>query len=319
MLVALAVTAVPLGMAAKPSLDSETTNTTTTTDVTNDSVLSDFDASASNHTYIEYTADSDNSAVKIKDPDTGTVYYKNTSVMTTDGTNGHYAVNISHDELADMPVEANKNTTATVVITNNTEASNPDTFSFNLTLAADGSRTVVDLNNDVASNEDSFSSKTLGLFGIESLAGLVGDHEVSSLDQNDLSVNGSNTTVTVYLSNQTAQDAFSAATKGTEAGVLDVDLSATMDTGSKEVVVPHFIDEAPDTDALDGTTYGVYHTDSNKIVYHLGDEFDGKSEIDSMSVKSGNALSWGSVLSFSRDYGFGVLSQKAIPGFGPLF
>lgn len=317
MLVALAVTA-PLAMAAAPSLDNETTNTTTTTDVSDGSVLTEFNAAGNNYTWIEFTADSSNSSVKIQDPDSGATYYSNTSVMATDSTNGHYAVNFSHAELSDVPVEANQNTTVQVVITNNTAVSNPDTTKFNITLAADGSRTVVNVDESVTSDANAFSSETLGLFGMQSLAGIIGDHDTTEVSQDNLAVSGKNTTMTVYLSNQTAQDSFSSAADGTEDGSMDVDLKATMDAGGEEVVVPHFVNSAPDS-VPDGQTYAVYHTDSNKVVYHLGDDFEGKSEIDSLTVKSGKPLSWMQTLSFSRDFGMGLIMQKAIPGVGPLF
>lgn len=316
---AIAMVSVGGAIAAEPSLDDETTNTSTTSDVAEGDVIEDFNASASEYTYIEYTADSDQSSLAVQDPDTGTTYYSNSSVMTTDETNGHYAVNISHDDLSRVPVEANANTTVEVAITNNTEVDNPDTYTFNLTLAADGSRTVIDLNEDVASDDDIFSSETVGLFNIKSLAGIIGDHDVSEFEQDDLSIDGSNSTVEVYLTNTTAQESFANATEGTEAGTLDVHLKSTMESGDDEITVPHFVDEAPD-DVPDGQTYGVYDTDSNKVTYHLSEEdFEGKDEIDTLSVSSGDALGWTSVLSFSRDFGFGILTQKAIPGVGPLF
>ena len=315
--VALMVTA-PMAMAAAPSLDTESTNTTTTSDVAAGDALLDFNASASEHTYIEYTADSSNSKVAIKDPSTGETYYSNASVMTTDSTNGHYAVNVSHDKLSRVPVEANSNTTVEVVITNNTEVSSPDTHAFNLTLAADGSRSVIDLNDHVSADEDVFESETVGLLGIEMLSDYVGEHTTSDLSQDNVAIDGENTTVTVHLTNSTAQDSFATATDGTEAGMLDIDVQTTMSAGSDDTSVPIFVDEAAD-EMPDGQTYGVYDSNSNKITYHLGDSFDGKSEIDSLTVKSGHSWGWGSVLTFSQDFGLGLISQKANPGLSPLF
>jgi len=95
-----------LRAAAATSFDGETTNTGTESDVTTaDGTLTLHPGNDSESTWVEVQSDSGDVELVIEPAQQGldTEIYSNSSAETTNDTEGHYAWNVTHDELEDIP------------------------------------------------------------------------------------------------------------------------------------------------------------------------------------------------------------------------
>lgn len=306
LLVALAVLATP-GLAAAPTVDTESTATTTTSNVTDGTVIAGFEANSSNSSYLEANFDSANASVEIIDPDTGVVHATNDSdgMEVTNSSENYYAWDIGHDELATIPHGANENKSVTIKLINNTDVDNPDTTEITVYLETVDDRAVV-------------------YGGAEAAAGNVGDVDVTTeVDEPPLglSILGSNssttsvsadsvslgntsegTTVHVIAANTSGEDPFSAASEdgflmGTSDGDF-IDAHQLQVAGHNHAV---FLSEAPDG-VVDGYTYGVTETVNGEDAYavHIGDDYSGESSVDISTTANDDYGPWTS-LQVQRD------------------
>lgn len=119
--------------AAAPTVDSETTSTTKTSDITGTTVLKGFNANASNFSIVSVEADSLDAKIEIRQNATGRVVYSNSSMAldnetTSDSTIGNFfSANVTHDELKDVERSAGETVSLDLRIINNSTLDNPDT------------------------------------------------------------------------------------------------------------------------------------------------------------------------------------------------
>ncbi|WP_226043415.1 hypothetical protein [Natrinema sp. DC36] len=276
--------------------------------------------------------------------------YAVTSEDVATSTDASQTVNISNDELSDLPGDAGANTTVTVTTwgvdadgnTTTAEASFKTDITFAntyaVTTADDTSATI----EEPESGFFSLNSWTLGLFGTSS-------DEKPDLHtyENTVGIDGSNTTVTLNDETSNGSDAFSDAMEDKEAGDLIYGASAAADG----TPVLAFYQEA-DTDMVDETdTYAVYDANGNdEWTFELGDAQADATEVDlfvssqsytdvdsfesadladlfkeqaDMGVSDlGSAFGWGSLSTFYLSgIGLGMIGTggASLAGFGLFF
>lgn len=276
-------------LAAKPSIDTETTNTASTSELTDGSTIdiSDGGINESDYHSVQYTADSANSSVEITlngtDDEGGAVFYSNSSATVVDSASNTYKVSFSEEVLADVPRAVNENVTLDLTITNNTEVENPDTTTIQIHLQNGDQRSVVYVSDaDVSSDED---DDMVALNESNTVAGIeipytADDYsKVSGLSRD---VNGSTTDVVVVYGNNSVADDYNSAV-ASDASEGDWLMMQGAAVGGTPVKKYH--EAAPDSvDSSD--TYGVYKSDiggQSGTVYNLG---DGYSDADSVEVTS---------------------------------
>jgi hypothetical protein len=290
-------------LAAKPSIDNETTNTPSTSELTDGSTIniSDGGINDSDYHYVQYTADSANSSVEITlngtDDEGGAVFYENKTAETIDSASDTYRVNFSERVLADVPRAINENVTLDLTITNDTEAENPDTTTIQVHLQNGDDRSVVYVSGaDVSSDED---DDIIALNKSKKIAGF----EYSSTDYAKVSglnrdVNGSATEVAVIYGNDSVASDYSEAV-ASDAGSGDWVLMQAAALDGTPVKV---YNDAASDNVDEGDSYGVYESDiggESGTVYHLGDDYSDASsvEIESYGNKDYSPMSFWDVTS----------------------
>jgi hypothetical protein len=275
--VGLVLSGVGGAMAAAPTVQTDS-------DIQDGTTITGFDASPDNRTVTNATDMTDDAALRILDAN-GQVVYENKSMpdnvtvgSTTPTT--YYKYNISHDELEYLPVAAGGNTTFTVRLVNNTSVANPDTTNLTLHVESVDGRTVRYVGDTAADDEDLMD---LGSDGIEipfTETTLFSD-DYARYTPEDVPITGENTTVTIHYANSTAADRLGTATSDLETNTWVKSTLVSVDGTPTRA----YLEEAPD-DIDDDETYAVLQPDSNDVVIHTGDEFEGDDEIDSLVVNA---------------------------------
>ncbi|MFC4553540.1 MULTISPECIES: hypothetical protein [Halorussus] len=289
-------------LAAKPSIDTETTNTTSTSEITDGSVIDVRNgANASDYHSIQYTADSENSKLKVtlngsKEGDA--VFYANSSAEVVDSASNTYKVNFSEVELADVPRKVNQNVTLDFTIINNTAAANSDTTTIQVTLRNGANNSVVYVSDfDVEdSNDIETFNKNTTIAGLTIPFTTKDYSQISDLDRN---VNGSATDVTVVFGNGTvAEDYSNAVASDASEGDWLISQASLLSTTPVKV----YNEEAPDS-VSDGDSYGVYSSDIGGqagITYELGETFEDEDEV---TVNSFGNKNYGFSYSLLKSFG----------------
>lgn len=289
----------PVG-AAQPSLDTSTTDqTTTTTDVQGGDTIganNTFEGNSSNETTVQYVADSNNTKVAIEGPN-GVQVYANTSANqvswnATQG-DGNFNVTVNHGALDDLERGINQNVTTTWFVTNNTTVSSPDTMNFTVHIESDDSKSVevvsdadVDAGDIVTVEESSYS-----IAGRNITAGPLWADK-STIETNERSVNGSTTDVVVVLGNTTVAEDFTSVASEASAGAslssltsLNRNVLLLTNGDGEQSAVPVYADEAPDS-VDSSSTYAVQKTvgGQESLVVNLGDSYEDASSVSVTAV-----------------------------------
>lgn len=286
----LVVSGMQAAMAAQPSIDTETTNTTSTTELSNESTINMTEVNASDYHRLQYTADSEDSKLKVTlhgdDDEGGAVFYSNSTPDTVDSASDTYRINFSEAELADVPTTLNENVTLDFTIINNTTVSNPDTTTIQVHLKNGQQRSVVYLSDmDVDDGDDIETFDTnRSIAGYEIPFTAKDYSHVSGLDRD---VDGSNTDVTVIFANDSVADDYSSAVASdTESGGWIVGQASLL----SETPVKVYNEKAGD-DVESGDSYGVYKNDiggEDGITYELGDKYEDEDELTVSSYGNQN-------------------------------
>lgn len=293
----LLVAAMSGALAAAPTVDTETTDTASTSALTDGAVVTDFNASASdNLSTLEASYDSTNPGIAIVDPETGDTLKTVTNTSNPDyftetgSASGvtYYETTFSEADFATVPMAANEDKTVELRLINNTEVSQSqwDTTNVTITLDNTGERAVVTASS---------SSESSGIVETDEIDSLLpeflggGTESTTSVAQDNLGVNGSATTVYVVYEDDTADDAFEDAAAnqswfGIEAFASDYEDG---DRINDHIVLvedtPYAVfSEDVAEDIPDDTTYAVYTEVDGQPAHEiqLGDEFDDESSLD---------------------------------------
>ena len=204
--------------------------------------------------------------------------YAVTEEAVSDGTATSQAVNISNDELSDLPGDAGESVNVTVnawgTDGNGTETTTGSTF--DVTITFDNSHAVTEVDDSSATIEEQDS----GFFSMDTVT----FWSSSSDDTSDIhtyeqtvGVDGSNTTVTVSDQTSNGSDAFDSAMEDKSSGDLIYGASAAVD-GSP--VLAFY--QSADSDMVDeNSTYAVYDANGNgEWTFELGDDYADASSVD---------------------------------------
>jgi hypothetical protein len=275
---------------AMAAYDTETTDTTTTSDIsgtTNTVTLIPGDSSEA--LYVETDGVSADAAdlelrITVADPGVNHTAYRNASPVTNDGTNGHYAWNITHDELSDLPRDESS---ATYNVTVYNTSSETELESTEVTFDSSGQGTTDAV---IAVTTDSRNSS----------AAASGTHEVADRLEMDTktawfgygtetnvstwsgytTINGTSSDVTVHLEESNAVDSYDAAASDYEEG--DWIKEATLFANGVPMKV--FKGSAPDD--VDNETHAVYYADTDTLEVHLaGSEYE---DVSTLQLRGGS-------------------------------
>jgi len=227
------------------------------------------------------------------------------SVDTTDDATPDsdvHTFNISHNSLETVPVEANGETPITIDVTyeytDGSDTAGTASMSIDATLNATGDRTVLYITDDNLDNDDrggAVSTEDVEPSTIDKYLRGAETTTQYTLDD-DLAVDGDNTTVTVYMNGDMADAYAESVSDDSESE----DLILTQTTTVDDSVAPTF-DSAANTDLVaDASSYGVYKSSgTDSLTLTLGENV---SDSDSITVMSTNTK--------AGDLGDSVTSQS---------
>lgn len=322
-LVALTVLTTAVGgVMAAATWDSETTTTSTQSDVTGSTTSIDvYYGDSSNATYFEVDgASTSNLTLEITPAENGVDYlvYQNKTPDTVNSANGHYAWNVSHDELADAPRDVDGASYDVRVINQSSgnEVLNSTGVTFNQ--ANSDAKAVMVVTNattddaaamtNLVADRLTISEKDGGLFGVKA-----SDLNPFSSEENAsdsvatwsgyTTVDGTNTTVEVVMDNSSAADAYDAAAEDTESGEWMT--GATLFVNG----IPHKVYDSSAPDDADGTTV-VYDPDSDTL--SVDTEGEDYQDVRTLSLRgTGNeGYKFGELVS---NFGYGAAFDVANP------
>ena len=260
-------------LAAAPTVDTETTETNTQSDLTDGTTINGFEANGSNETRVEAKFDSDKPKIEFQDPDTNEVLLTLDSddLNETNSSQNYYGDNLSHDEFSQFPMAPGENKSITVQFINNTNPSNPDTTNITVYFENSQDRGVVYVGeslasgNDVEIDSDGFTVLNRSFFANEYFRI---EHTVES--------GGSNATTTFALANTSVADRVS---QSHEDATREEWVSSTLMTVDGEPVRVYDT-TAPDDVANGSSTYAVYRSSTNEIVLHYRDDYSAGDQVD---------------------------------------
>lgn len=311
-----------MGLGAAIAWDDETTNTPTTSDVTTTSTTEQYYPGNDSHAlYVEVTgANTSNLTLELSPAGLDYVAYANASADETDATNGHYAWNVSHAELDDLPRDVEGGEYDVVVrndsgdellsqtVTFDQQAQNDKTSAIIAVIGGDSS--TLSTTNLVADRLE-ISSKETGLFGYN-VASFWSDNpdeiNVSTWSGSTV-VDGANTSVAVNLENSTAADSYDAAAEDLDDGEWMTTSTVFVDGIPLKVYKNEHDPEEDDStfsfgeDDSENESYAVYDVDADSLEIHTNGEDFADSRTLSVRGGAGEGYDFGELWS-----NFGVTS-----------
>lgn len=303
--------------AAAVAWDTESTNTTTTSDVSSGTTSETvYHGDASNATWFEVTVDDSslNYTLEIRtDDDLEYVLYENDSAEVTDATNNHIAWNVSHDELEDLPRDVD-GTDVNVTIVNESASGNPVALSETLTLASgnDNATAVMHLTDDAgepaaaATNLFADTSEYSEKFAYFGAAQFWTDNGTDvSAWSGWTTIDGNNSGVEVHMENSTAASSYDAVAEDADEG--DWMAKSTLFLNGKPVQV--YAESAPD-DVGDDQDYAVYNEETDSLDVTIQSEE--LSDVNTLYVRGGAGDGYG-FWSAADAFGFGTAASAVSP------
>jgi hypothetical protein len=324
--VSVALAAFAGGGAAAPSIDTEATDTTSTSEIQDGTTVANFSANGSKTSIVGLQAEQTTNDTRVQlwhNASDAMVAENDSGVFTgIDTTNGESYHNHSfdHDQLGDLERGINDNVTVSVRATNNTTVDNPDSaYIAEFYVETDDSVSVEYVSDsDVDTGDivevENESGTELPVVDME-----IGGADSATLETNDRQVNDS-TKVVVALGNGTVADDFDRVAEGTSSGeelsgIFGTRAVAIMETDDGTTAVPVFDESVPD-DFDDSRTYALYESvgGTDAVVLYQGDDLD----TDEIAV---TAAADPGLLSYATDYislGFNSLMGTVVVGGGAL-
>lgn len=317
LLLVLAVLASSVGVgAAAIAWDTETTTTSTTSDVDGSTTSIDvYYGDSGNSTYFEVDgATTSNLTLEITPSQDGVDYvaYENTTADTVYSTNGHYAFNVSHDELASAPRDVDGASYDVRIINQSSGDEVLNSTGVTFSQAGSSPKAVMVLTNDTTDSGAAMTPLVADRLSISKESASWGAKLNPLSDENETvvstwsgytTVDGTNTTVEVLLDNSSSATAYSDAAADYEDG--DWIKGATLFANG----VPHKVykNEAPED--ADGSTV-VYLESSDKLV--INTEGEDYQDVRTLQLRggAGNGYAFGELWS---NFGVQAALSSLIP------
>ncbi|WP_424015038.1 VCBS domain-containing protein [Halorubrum xinjiangense] len=284
-----------MSAATVTSFDDETTTTTPTSDWTEGTTVSSFNASEDESSRIEVILDAAPTGdvnMEIVDPDSSEVVYSATMTQVS-GQTTHYEYNASHDELSELPIDAGETKTFTVKADDAGDESST-AAEINVSIANSNDRSVIRVGDAALNAEDSIVALDSGF----DLRGAIGDlFEVDSASVDDEVIlvqedaNGdavTDRTVSYDLAASDVSDAYDTAAEFNDEDGEWMVLSTAFVEGEPVKVY----NGAPEDTPEEGH-YAVYDESSDVLTVHISDDYD-KQSVD-ISSTGGSSFSVGDV------------------------
>lgn len=279
----------PMAALGAPSVDNETTEDPETSEVTNNAVYSNFNASG-DIGWLNASYDSDNKALEIIDPATDEVINRigngSTRWNEYNTSANKYGINLSESDFATMPMDANENKTVTLRMIGNTSADNPPTTNITIYLENTDERAVV--------HAGSTATDDGGIAEVEETEKgalwWASTENITTVEADAVGVNGSATDVIVVYEDDTVAEPYenAAANKSAWFGL------STADYENGDLIGDHvgfvedsaygiYYEEVPDAaENPEDHTYMTYTTVNGEPVHvvNLGDEYEDETSVD---------------------------------------
>lgn len=258
-------------LGAAPTVDTETTDTVTTTALNGGDTVPFSANDSQNLSTLQFSVDSQNPAVRIMDPsrdNTTVASYDSGDMVQTGSASGTYYYNLSvpEDDLRYFEVDAASENPSYWQLVNNTESATEDTTNLSITLNESADRTVRVVGDTTEGLEMTQSWSVAG-FDIPLLSSTDADFEADSLPTAD------NGTVVLHAQNSTLTDGLDALSMDSESLITGMAVSVNGD------LVPFYAEGNVPSD-VEGA-YAVADADSNDVMVH---NIDGTSADVSVST-----------------------------------
>ena len=245
--------------------------------------------------------------------------YATTSEAVANSSDASQILNISNDELADLPGTAGENTTVNVTAwgVDDTGTVTTTATEFTVDITFDNTRSVAQVDDNSATIED-VEASAWNTYS----AGILGTEDPNDLHTYDTTVgiDGNATTVTVYDDTDNGSTVFEDA-MGDDLESGDVITGATVAADGEPILA--FYDSA-DTDIIeDGDTYAVYNSGDNSWTIHTGDAQEGATSMDvlieSQDYTNGDFESAALTTAFVDKADMGVMDLGSAFGYTSIF
>ena len=272
----------------EPSLTAaDFANASEWTDGTN---VTGFQANASKAAFLNQTTTSNNPAVRAIDNETGTVLetWGNSSLTETayDTTADEYAyrVNVTHADLGDLDIRAGETKNVTFRYVDNTSVSAENETYTNVTVEITAASTYSNyrVGDHLISTTDFVEFKTDG-YSIMNQSFF--QDKMTHFTAEDVSVNGSGSTVSVDMANSTANDRLGSSLEDLTDSNWDKSTLITLKTDDGKTLVKGYT-ELPDDVNASTDTYALIDESSGAVDIHLGEDFEDADSLTEVRVRT---------------------------------
>ncbi|WP_227134582.1 hypothetical protein [Halorubellus salinus] len=261
------------------------------TDGTN---VTGFQANASKAAFLNQTTTSNNPAVRAIDNETGTVIetWGNSSLTETayDTTADEYAyrVNVTHADLDGVDIQAGETKEVVFRYVDNTSVSAENETYTKVTVEITAASTYANyrVDNHLISTTDFVEFKTDG-FTIMNQSFF--QDKMTHFTAEDVSVNGSGSTVSVDMANSTANDRLGSSLEDLTDSNWDKSTLITLKTDDGKTLVKGYT-ELPDDVNASTDTYALIDESSGDVDIHLGEDFDDTNSLTEVRVRTNVGL-----------------------------
>ncbi len=312
-------------LAAAPTVDTETTDTSTTTEL-NDGGTQAYNETTSS--LLAWSADSASSAIEISQHG-NTVFEASPDHYNSVSGTYYYNVSLADDgtDYSGLEVGAGESATLNVTLTNDTQASSPDTTTISYTFSNTEDRALMASENPESEGGTSIFGP-LSLASINPLSNESENPEVGTVLATDSTTVTQNTdVVTLDTLNSNLTDAFAASTEGASEGDLiwSSYSQVSVDSGASQYV-PVYYQRAGDQSWLNTTedTYATISSDGETMTIHNPDALldDGQSsgtlEVTAVGDEKLGFSNARSMLTDNYDVSGFNAAQAAFGAFDPL-
>lgn len=299
LLVAIMLIAASTGaLAAAPTVDTETTDTSQQSDLTDGATQTYNTTTASN---LSWSADSENSKVVVEQ-DGETIYSATPDPYNTASGTSYFNVSLADDgsDYDGLDVDAGASVTLNVTFTNNTESSSPDTTNISYTFENGNLEAFQDISDGAVQ-----TPADGGLFSSLSFWSDNGSEKAKT--DSTVGIEGNETeTITMSVAGTPMADAMGLAAESTESG--DVIWGSATSLEGQYLVVAN--SEAPDTEWFDDSAaYATYDDDTEMLTYHNVDEWvDADAQDVELSATGNDGLGLTNTASMLMNYEAGSAS-----------
>jgi hypothetical protein len=301
----LAVVATGGGLAA--TIDTETTDTSTQSDLTDSTVITDYNGSDPGYAFEASVQTQNDSEFRVLADGVvietwGPTDLNQTGAIDTgsDGNADTWYYRASSSEvnsaLQKVPIMSGENATVTFrAVDNATLSAENETYAdANVTVDNVDGRIIFRGSAGAMTLEDAGGFEVFGL-------SILDTSPIAELSEDNVAINGSGTTMTLSLTEEGDNTSIA------ERFSNPIDSASSGDVVPMQLWVnniPHqvYYESAP-SDVDNSTTYGIFKPDSNEVTANIGDEYDGEDSVDVRFVGGQDFSLWTKAMNLGTFFG----------------